>query len=88
MTTTTATTTAPTTVYVALVGSDGYRALVWGLGVGVCAGVAARDARADAEQYDYPGDVEELDGVEIDAATARRIEDGEIDAVSLGLARR
>jgi hypothetical protein len=86
MTTTTATTTAPTTVYVALVGSDGYRDIVYGLGAGVDEATAEDAARADAEQYDYPGDVEELDGVEIDASTARRIEDGEIDAVALGLA--
>jgi hypothetical protein len=88
MTTTTVTTIAPTTVYVALVGSDGYRSLVWGLGVGHRYGTACRDARADAEQYDYPGDVEGLMSVEIDAATARRIEAGEIDAVALGLAVR
>jgi hypothetical protein len=86
MTTTPA--TAPTTVYVALVGSDHYRTLVWGLGVGDRYGTACRDARHDAERYDYPGDVEGLVSIEIDAATARRIEAGEIDAWALGLARR
>jgi hypothetical protein len=82
---TTTTTTAPTTVHVALVGSDGYRTLVWGLGVGDRYGTACRDARHDAERYDYPGDVEGLMSVEVDTATARRIEAGEIDAVALGL---
>jgi hypothetical protein len=86
--TTTATTTVSTTVYVALVGSDHYRTLVWGLGVGDRYGTACCDARHDAERYDYPGDVEGLMSVEVDAATARRIEDGEIDAVALGLAVR
>ncbi len=81
----TTTTTTTTTTYVALVGSDGYRTLVWGLGVGDRYGVACRDARHDAERYDYPGDVEGLLSVEIDAATFRAIEDGEIDAVALGL---
>lgn len=81
------TTTTYSTVHVALLGSDGYRTLVWGLGVGDRYGTACRDARADAERYDYPGDVEGLLSVEVDDATARRIEDGEIDAVVLGLAQ-
>jgi hypothetical protein len=86
------TTTATTLVYVALVGDDGMRPVVWGLGAAADADLAEEDAREDALDYlhgavdDVDGEVDGLRAVVVDAVTARAIEDGQIDAVALGLA--
>lgn len=75
-----------TLVFVALVGTNGYVDVVYGLGTGVDYDDALEAARDDALTYDCPDDPETLRDVEIDAATARAIEAGEIDAAALGLA--
>ena len=86
------TTTAATLVYVALVGDDGMRPVVWGLGAAADADLAEEDAREDALDYlhgavdDVDGEVDGLRAVVVDAVTARAIEDGQVDAVALGVA--
>ena len=89
---TTATTAAAATVYVALVGDDGLRPVVWGIGAADDEEDATVTAEANARHYldgavdVVDGEVEGLRAVEIDAVTFRAIEDGEVDAVALGLA--
>jgi hypothetical protein len=84
-------TTATATAALVLVGDDGYRPVVWGLGAAADEDTAEDDAREDARDYldgvvdDVDAEVAGLRVVIVDAATARAIEDGEVDAVALGL---
>lgn len=74
-----------TTRYYVVLGTDGYRAVVWGLGAGSTSEEARDAAMADAREWGsgQAGTFDET--VETTREVCQRVLEGEIDARVLGL---
>lgn len=80
--------------WVAIIGDDGMRPVVWGLGGAMTVESATEDAREDALDWlaptmgepDYaPEVVADMTAVEVDEHTARRIQHGIVGCAELGI---
>lgn len=71
--------------FVAMVGDDGMRPVVWGLGAAATLDDAREDAREDARDWLPDGGDQTLTAHEVSAEVAMQIEQNIIDAVELGI---
>lgn len=79
----------PRKMYVAAIGTDGQRAVVWGVGVASTFGQAAEEAKNEAaHELRQASCSSQIRTVEIDAARREVIEGGDIDAEDLWLKAR
>lgn len=73
------------TRYYAVLGTDGYRSVVWGIGAGPTPEEAMDAAMTDAREW-WSGQAGTLDEtIETTREVCQRVLEGEIDAKALGL---